>query len=99
MQSPLLEVCNRSVLGYFLRSIHFNFDDIAKLAVELEPTKRNVVSLVGRFYDPLGFISPGFKILFQELCESEVDWDHQLSGVLLSKWQSLVNDLQEGEPI
>ena len=40
------------------------------LAKELQPTKK-VVSVVGRFYDPLGFVSPvviRFKIFFQELC-------------------------------
>ena len=78
----------------------FDFGDIARLASDLEPTKRNVVSLVGRFYDPMGFTSPvtiRFKILFQELCESKVDWDHPLTGKLLTKWKSLIADLQEGQ--
>ena len=36
---------------------HFHFDvtHFAQLAEKLTPTKRNVVSLVGKFYDPLGF--------------------------------------------
>ena len=39
---------------------HFviNLDDIAIAARELQPTKRNIVSLVGKFYDPLGFLAP-----------------------------------------
>ncbi len=56
----------------------FDVDDVAALARKLEPTKRNIVSIVGRFYDPLGFLSPvviRFKVLFQELCTSKLDWD------------------------
>ena len=52
--------------------LHFGFSNIAHQARQMEPTKRNIVSIVGRFYDPLGFLSPiviRFKILFQELCE------------------------------
>ena len=80
--------------------IVLDFNDVSKIAADLEPTKRNVVSLVGRFYDPLGFSAPvtiRFKILFQELCESRIDWDQPLSGKLLSKWSSLVADLQRGQ--
>ena len=80
--------------------ILFDFSNIVKLATNLEPTKRSVVSLVGRFYDPLDFTAPvtiRFKILFQELCESKLDWDQPLSGKLLSRWSSLITDLQEGQ--
>ena len=57
---------------------------------------------MGQFYDPLGFTAPviiRFKILFQELCESKLDWDQPLSGKLLSRWSSLITDLQEGQLI
>ena len=50
--------------------------NVAQLASTLEPTKRNIVSKIGRFYDPLGFLAPliiKFKVLFQKLCESKVD--------------------------
>lgn len=35
----------------------FNFGDIAKQASKMKPMKRNVISLAGRFYDPLGFLA------------------------------------------
>jgi len=71
----------------------------AKLANELQPTKRNVVSTVSRFYDTMGFLTPvviRFKVLFQRLCRAKVDWDQPLTGELLREWSSLVSYLQGG---
>ena len=68
--------------------LHFGFASIPHQARQLEPTKRNIVSIVGRFYDPLGFlylIVIRFKILFQELCEKGQDWDQPLTPELLAK--------------
>ena len=76
----------------------FNLSGIARLATELDPTKRNIVSLVGRFYDPFGYLSPitiRLKVLIQDLCELKIDWDQPLDGAILSKWQALISDLQE----
>ena len=76
----------------------FDLSDLSAAAHDLQPTKRNVVSLIGRFYDPLGFIAPitiKFKILFQKLCQSKLDWDHDLSGDLLREWRLLLTDLSE----
>ena len=80
----------------------FSFSDVATVAVGLELTKQNVVAIIGRFYDPLGFISPiviHSKLLFQELCEAKVPWDLPLDGKLLHRWQSLAADLQQGQPV
>ncbi len=79
----------------------FNFDDIEQ-ASKMEPTKRNVISLAGRFYDPLGFLAlvtirP--KVLFQKLCESKIEWDEPLGGDLFDRWKSLVDELQAGQPL
>lgn len=62
-----------------------NFEEISHLAMEIEPTKGNIVSLVGWFYDPLGFMSPVIVQFFQELCTAKLDWDQPLSGKLLGK--------------
>ena len=49
------------VLGvrWEIRSDHlcFGFEDIAHLAMSLEPMIRNLVSVVGRFYDPIRYLS------------------------------------------
>jgi len=72
------------------------------MAQGVEPTKRNIVSLVGRIYDPLGFLSPvvvQFKSLFQELCGSKLGWYQPITGELLRKWNLLTMDLQGSAPI
>ena len=45
--------------------------DVALMIEDSEPTKRSVVSISARFFDPLGIISPVtvlFKIFCQKLC-------------------------------
>ena len=76
--------------------ICFGFTEIAQMALKLEPTKRNLVSTIGWFYDPIGYLAPiviSFKILFQRLCQEKLEWDQPLSGDLLRQWNSLVSDL------
>ena len=63
--------------------IVFSLTDIAQQARGIEPMKRHIVSVVGRFYDPIGFLTPitiQFKVLFQQLCELKIGWDKPLSG-------------------
>ena len=80
----------------------FNLTKLARLTSCLQPTKRNVVSLIGRFYDPLGFLAPvtiRFKVLFQKLCRDKLEWDESLPEELIGEWNKLVSDLGEGGPI
>ena len=61
----------------------FELSTIAASAITLFPTKRRAVGLIGRFYDPLGFLSPitiKFKVLVQQLCKTQVHWDEPLEG-------------------
>lgn len=83
-------------------TLAFDLSELSSMAMELHPTKRNVVSLVGRFYDPLGYLSPvtiRFKTLFQRLCQARVDWDEDLPDALLKEWRLLIADLREAVPI
>ena len=48
------------------------------IAAELPLTKRSVLNVVARLFDPLGSLSPiivPIKVLFQELCASKCGWD------------------------
>ena len=45
--------------------------------------------MTAKFFDPLRIISLVivlFKMFFQDLCESQIDWDEPLSGDILNKW-------------
>lgn len=92
----------RKVLGVRLNNatdqLVMDLEVIASTAAVLEPTKRAIVSLVGRFYDLLGLLSLiviQYKVFLQEMCAMKMDWDQSLSGNLLQKWHQLVSSLQE----
>ena len=87
-------------VGWDPESDDFSFDlrSIAHLARTSEPTKRNVLRIAAKFYDPTGYLTPvivQFKMLFQELCKGRLDWSAELTGELKAKWQKLVAELQQ----
>ena len=60
-----------------------------------------MIGLVSKIYDPIGLISPvviGFKMLFQELCQSKLEWDDPLTDRLRERWKVLLEGLQS-EPL
>lgn len=80
----------------------FDLSGLAEKAAQLRPTKRNVVSVIGQIYDPLGYLSPvtvTFKILMQAVCKTKVPWDQLLEGEPLSKWKGLIKALRECQPL
>ena len=75
-----------------------DISQVSRLAKEMHPTKRNVVSVTAGIYDPLGIISPTtvqLKMFAQKLCKAKIGWDDALTGVLLSSWEALVNNLHQ----
>ena len=59
----------------------FNFDSVVSVANTSAPTKRHVISVSSRIYDPLGLLSPvtiQLKMLFQEICKRKIDWNSEL---------------------
>ena len=54
----------------------FSMQEVAALGEVEMPTKRKVTSIIDKFYDPLGFLSPvvvRFKMFFKELCEGGLE--------------------------
>ena len=80
-------------------SLVFELSDLSIVADNLQPTKTNLVGLIGRIYNPLRFLTPitvKFKILF---CHSKLECDCNLSEELLKEWRSQLADLKEVGPI
>ena len=61
----------------------------------LPPTKRSVLKLSVKLFDPLGLLSPfvvNMKIWFQKLCVDKVNWDDRLEETMLAKWNHHFNE-------
>ena len=60
-------------------------------------TKRHVLQIVSRFFDPLGIQSPVLvkaKVLMQDLWKLDVDWDDPLPESILQRWHTIATDLE-----
>ena len=72
--------------------------DIVMSAENLSVTKRTVLKVTARVYDPLGWISPiliEMKLLFQKLCQSKEDWDKELSPDMKERYDKWMSELHK----
>lgn len=104
--SQILRDSEQKVLGVTWNvttdQIIFSLHSIAELAREMNPTRRNIISLIGKFYDPLGFLAPiviTLKIFMHALCQAKVQWDESIPEELLATWNNLVHSLIEAQPL
>lgn len=77
--------------------LEFNFSDLANQAKSLPATKRSLLKISAKIFDPLGLLSPftiQWKVLFQLLCNENIEWDNALSDEHLNKWNLLISELQ-----
>ena len=95
-----METTERKVLGliwnHFEDHFIFEFNFLIQFARELPLSKRSVLKVVAKLYDPLGLLSPLFttiKVIFQELCKLKVDWDEPLTDNLKSRYLDWLIDL------
>ena len=75
----------------------FEFCDLIQFVCKLPSTKRSVLKLIASLFDPLGLLSPfviTLKLLFQDLCKGQVNWDEPLSRDLKRLYDSIVSDLK-----
>ena len=63
------------------------------------PTKRHVVSIVSKFYDPLATIVIKLKLFLQEICLAQIGWDEPLPEGLTETWKTLITELQRSGSI
>ena len=77
-------------------TFYFESKSVVSYMRSLTPTKRSILRLSAKIFDPLGILSPfvtSIKMLFQTLCKSKIGWDDELEGFLLDKWVQLTEDL------
>ena len=74
--------------------ICFKLDRILDIANDAPLTKRGILSVISRIYDPLGLMAPAmveFKFIFSRLCKGKYSWDSPLTDEIkarYSKWLS-----------
>ena len=69
------------------------FEDLVERFKSVLPTKRSILGIIAKFYDPVGLIQPviiKLKLLFQEVCLTNVDWNSKITGQLKENWQFIV---------
>ena len=79
----------------------FNVNIIFKDAINIQPTKRNILSIIFTIYNPVGYLQPvtiQLKILFQEICKLKVDWD-EIIEVIVPKWKGICKYLKSIQEI
>ncbi|XP_025997293.2 uncharacterized protein LOC113005679 [Solenopsis invicta] len=60
-------------------------------------TKRSILSVIARLFDPLGWSAPvtiRAKIFLQKLWQIRVDWDEDINASLSDEWLSIENSLK-----
>ena len=78
--------------------LRIDLSDIVKFSEKLSVTKRTVLRVTARVYDPLGWISPiliEMKLLFQKLCQSKEDWDEKLSPDMRERYDKWMLELRK----
>ena len=65
-------------------------------------TKRDVLSIIAKIFDPLGLIQPVIillKIFLQQLWKKGINWDDKLPDELKTRWMDLSNVIQQLDSI
>ena len=91
-QKVLGEIWNRADDTIILK-----FDALIELTENMELTKRNLMEIIAKFFDPwmLSPLTVGIKVLFQEVCQSKLDWDEPLSDAFPEKCRKWFISLKE----
>ncbi|XP_075156375.1 uncharacterized protein LOC142229674 [Haematobia irritans] len=76
------------------------YEDI--ISIRDQATKRNILSVASRLFDPLGLLCPlvtKSKMLLQELWIQKLDWDESIPMYLDSLWQDFKSNLSQLDSI
>ena len=76
---------------------NFFIDITTKVLTSDDPeTKRSLLSIASKLFDPMGLLSPFViraKIMFQELWSHGLQWDDKLPDDIVEKWRSWKEEL------
>ena len=91
----------RNYLGVYWDSysdtIDFDMPHVIDFARSLPPTKRSLLKIAAKVFDPLGCLSLctfNLKVMFQQFCLEKKGLDEELSGDERSKYEGLISDLR-----
>ena len=76
----------------------FDFAKLAETASKQKPSKRSILSILSSFYDTTGFnqtMTVTMKVLFQDICNSKINWDDKLSQELKVRWFKIITDISD----
>ncbi|XP_043478769.1 uncharacterized protein LOC122509074 [Leptopilina heterotoma] len=93
---------SKAVLGLYWDPEYDVFRISMSPVVNVNFTKRNVLSVIAKQFDPLGWISPILiiaKIIIQDLWIRHLDWDETLPDDLSVRWKSYCNELNNVQKI
>ncbi|XP_037821167.1 uncharacterized protein LOC119610134 [Lucilia sericata] len=69
-----------------------------KIKFKTAYTKREVLSIIARLFDPAGWLAPVIitaKILMQQMWLDKIDWDEHIKPVALQKWKTFISNYNE----
>jgi hypothetical protein len=75
----------------------FNLSSIVEYARTLPVTKRSLLKITAKIFDPLGLLSPfivRLKCLFQVVCVEKMGLDDPLEGNVLDEWNRAIGELE-----
>ena len=61
-------------------------------------TKRELLSLLSRIYDPLGVVRPVAIVarkIFQDVCREGISWDSSVSEEIQKRWDTFVRQVEQ----
>ena len=73
-------------------------DQVASLGSSMPETKRTILSIAARFYDPLGFLSPLLvraKMMLKVLWKIGKGWDQTITSDVQEKWRRWLRELYD----
>ena len=100
LNEEFLKIDNCSItktLGIQWNAITDSFSYSVKyFEIPTSVTKRQMLSIIAKLFDPLGWIGPVIivaKVFMQELWALKSGWDDQIPQDLLSRWKTFLADL------